>query len=74
MTFNRNEYAYINYHMNCACKQYFITHGLLYGKLSNEEIQEKIKEYKNEYILKKKRLAEKKAIKEAKQRHEFIYS
>lgn len=73
MPFNRNEYEYIRYRMNNACKQYLITHGLLHGKLSQEEMQEKIKEYKTEYALRKKRLAEKKAYQEALRRHKFIY-
>lgn len=73
MTFNRNEYGYINYHINRACQQYLIKHGLLHAGLTQEEMQENIKKYKIEYALRKKRLTEKKAKEEAKRRHQFIY-
>lgn len=72
----KNEYMRIymnNRNINTACKQYLITNGLLHVGLLQEEIQEKIKQYKIRYTLKKQRLAEKKAIVEAKRRHEFIY-
>lgn len=73
-----NEYMFLRYHINNekltkACQQHIVHNKLLHQGLSHEEIQEKVKEYKMQYALKKKRLVEKKAIEEAKRRHKFIY-
>lgn len=71
-----NEYVSIRYHTTNffkACQQHIVKNELLHKGLSQEEIQEKIKEYKVNYLQKKKKKADKEAINEAKKRHEFIY-
>ena len=71
-----NEYISIRYHTTNffkACQQHIVKNGLLHKGLSQEEIQEKIKEYKANYIQKKKKKANREAIEEARRRHEFIH-
>lgn len=73
-----NEYMYLKYYINNekltkACSQYIVTKGFLHQGLSHEEMQEKIKEYKIQYALRKKEKNEKETKLEAKRRQMFIY-
>ena len=73
-----NEYMFLRYHINNekltkACQQHIVYNGLLHQGLSHEEIQEKIKEYKTQYALKKKMKAEKELRKKEIERQMFIY-
>lgn len=75
MDLTTQEYHRLYYYkkqMMDACRNHITVYGCR-QKMSPEEIQEAIKEYKIQYELKKQRLADKKAKKEARRRYKFIY-
>lgn len=73
-----NEYMFLRYHINNekltkACQQHIVHNKLLHQGLSHEEIQQKIKEYKMQYALKKQMKIEKELRKKEIERQMFIY-